>query len=115
MKNHKGGKRAYIRSSKAYYNSVVLTTRIMIGIYDSEGGMSGEFQIEWIDLGKAYAQLQVFEDTWSCLWEFRDLLEKMAEIDGQAIQEPEFCKLLDNLGILDITEYEKGCPKNRIE
>jgi hypothetical protein len=118
MKNHEGGKRAYIRSSKAHYASVLKEKiSVMIGIYYAEGGTSGEFEVEFIELGKGKqlaARLKAFEDSWNALWLFKDLLEKMAEVDEQEIQEPEFCKLLDSLGIIDITEYERGVPKNAL-
>ena len=116
MKNHDGGKRAYIRSSKAYYaSSLKEKVSVMIGIYYAEGGTSGEFEVEFIELRNdkpLAARLKAFDDSWSALWLFKDLLEKMAEIDGQEIQEPEFCQLLDSLGIIEITKYERGVPKN---
>lgn len=118
MKNHDGGKRAYTRSSKAYYASGLKEkVSVMIGIYYAEGGTSGEFEFEFIEIRKnkpLAARLKAFEDSWSALWQFKDLLEKMAEIDDQEIQEPEFCQLLDGLGIIDITEYERGIPKNSL-
>jgi hypothetical protein len=118
MKNHEGGKRAYIRSSKAYYKSVLKgDVSVAIGIYYAEGGTSGEFEVEFVELIKGKplaARLKVFEDSWNALSLFKDLLEKMAEIDGQEIQEAEFCQLLDSLGIIDITQYEMDVPKNAL-
>lgn len=117
MNTHEGCKRAYIRSSKAYYAQFLPreTEKVMVGMYHPEGGTSGEFQFEWVILnGKGCARLKAFEDSWSALWLFKDLLEKMSEIDSEEIQEPEFCQLLDSLGIVDITEYQKGRPKNAL-
>jgi hypothetical protein len=119
MKNHEGGKREYIRNSKAYYaRTLNEPVSITIGIYYAEGGTSGEFEIEFIEIGnssKLTARLKVFEDSWSALLLFTDLLEKMAEIDGEEIQEPEFCKLLDSLGIVDATKYENKNVNNVLE
>lgn len=115
MTNHDGCKRAYIRSSKAHYSAYLPkeNIRVMVGMYHPEGGTSGEFEFEWVILnGKGCARLKAFEDSWSALWLFKDLLEKMSEIDSEEIQEPEFCQLLDSLGVIDITEYEKGVQKN---
>lgn len=116
MKDHKGSKRAYVRSSKAFYAKVLgKKISIMIGMYHPDGGTSGEFEIEWVDLGESKglcARLKCFDDAWDALAQFKDLLEKMAELDESAIQEPEFCKVLDELGIIDITEYEQGVKKN---
>ena len=39
---------------------------------------------------------------------------KSAEIDEQNIQEPEFCKILNELGIIDITEYKQGVQANSL-
>lgn len=119
MKNHKGGKRAYIRNSKAYYASLLDKERVsvMVGIYYAEGGTTGEFEVEFVQIQKnkpLAARLKAFEDSWSALWLFNDLLKKMAEIDGQDIQEPEFCQLLDSLGIIDITEYERDNKHNKL-
>lgn len=111
---NEGCKRAYIRSSKVHYAqfSPRETEKVMVGMYHPEGGTSGEFEFEWV--GKGCARLKAFEDSWSALWLFKDLLEKMSEIDSEKIQEPEFCQLLDSLGIIDITEYEQGRPKNAL-
>jgi len=62
--------------------------------------------------GPLTPRLKAFDDSWSALWLFKDLLEKISKIDGQDIQESEFCELLDSLGVIDITEYERGIPKN---
>lgn len=116
---HKGGSRAYIRSSKAYYAKLLNEPiSIMIGIYYPDGGTTGEFEIKFIELLKNHplsAQLKAFEDSWNVLYLFSDLLEKMSEISGQEIQEPEFCEILDSLGIIDITEYELGVRKNKLK
>lgn len=110
-------KRAYIRSSKAFYATHFPSDNIqvMVGLYHPEGGTCGEFEFEWVPLSSGtHARLNVFEDSWDALWQFQDLLEKMGEIDDTDIQEPEFCELLDSLGIIDITEYERGIPKNKL-
>jgi hypothetical protein len=110
-KKHKGCTRCYIRTSKSYYAKSLPkeNLRVIVGMYDLDGGgTSGEFEFEWVLMNnKGIAKLNAFEDSWSSLWQFKDLLEKMNEIDNQEIQEPEFCKLLDSLGILDNTEYLK--------
>lgn len=117
MRDHNNDKRAYIRSSKAWYSKALKeeSISVSVGMYHPNGGTSGEFQFEWVPLGdKLFAELKACDDGWSALWQFKDLLEKMAEIDDQEIQEQEFCELLDSLGIIDITEYERGVPKNKL-
>ena len=115
MAKHEGCKRAYTRSSKAWY-SHVLEGRIdvSIGMYHPEGGTSGEFMVEWVSLGDnrpTNARLKSFDDSWNALWLFKDLLQIMSGLDDQNIQEPEFCEILESLGIIDITEYEHGKSK----
>jgi hypothetical protein len=118
MRDHKGCKRAYIRSSKAFYAKTLPTEtiKVMVGMYHPEGGTSGEFEFEWVDLGSSglCVRLKCFDDAWDALAQFKDLLRKMAEIDEQNIQESEFCKILDKLGIIDITEYEQGVLANSL-
>lgn len=118
MKDHEGCKRAYIRSSKAFYAKTFPNEKInvVIGMYHPDGGTSGAFEVEWVDLGshELCARLKCFDDAWDALAQFKDLLHKMAELDDQNIQEPEFCSVLDELGIIDITEYEQGVKANAL-
>lgn len=108
------GRRAYIRPNKAHYAHILKPDDISVtvGIYHPDGGTSGEFTVRWIDLpNKLCTKLEAFEDSWLVLYKhFQDLLAKMSEVDGKEIQEPAFCRLLDDLGIVDITEYERGKP-----
>jgi hypothetical protein len=118
MRDHSECKRAYIRSSKAFYSKLLprKTVKVMVGMYHPEGGTSGEFEFEWIDLGmpKLCVRLKCFDDAWDSLLQFKDLLHKMAELDDKNIEEPEFCKVLDELGIIDITQYEQGVRANSL-
>lgn len=113
MRNHDGCKRGYVRSSRTWYaKNRNENISVLVGMYHPDGGTSGEFVFEWIPLsGKLCCQLSSFEDSWSALLKFGDLLNEMGKIDSQLIQEPEFCQLLDSLGIIDITEYEQNKPK----
>lgn len=108
MENHEGNIRGYIRCSKAYYAELHGNTiEVTVGMYAPDGGTSGEFMFEWVDLsGVLYPRLKAFDDSWSALWMFQDLLQAMSGIDDEGIQEPEFCQLLDSLGISDMTKYK---------
>lgn len=116
MKDHSECKRAYIRSSKAYYSRVLDgKIQVMIGMYCPDGGTTGEFEFEWIDIGLSHLvmRLKCFNDSFGALGKFSDLLKKLESLDNEEsesyskIQEPEFCKILDNLGIVDITKYNQ--------
>jgi|GEM_PF-2977409 hypothetical protein len=107
MKDHTGCIRAYSRASKTYYANKNDRLRVDFGMYMPGDGSSGECAMEWIDLnGTLCARLKAFEDSWSALSLFTDLIQEMGKVDGNEIQEPEFCKMLDKCGFKDITEYE---------
>lgn len=108
MKKHEGSIRGYHRSSKAWYSKANYRDRVSVslGMYPPDGGTTGEMQMEWQELsGKQCAILKTFEDSWNVLALFTDLIQKMGEVDGQLIQEEDFCKLLDECGFKDLTAY----------
>ena len=107
--NHEGCIRGYHRSSKAWYAEALGKKRIAVnfGMFHPEGGTSGEMSIEWVDLnGKQIPRLKCFEDAWSALALFTDLIQEMGKVDNMEIQEKEFCNMLDSCGFKDLTEYE---------
>lgn len=112
MKNQKfeGAIRGYHRYSKAWYAQIG-KIEVQIVLYapfvdGKQDGCFGEFCIEWITIGrKLTPRLRCFDDAWAALLEFSDLLEEMANVDGEDISEDAFCKILDRLGIEDMTNY----------
>lgn len=105
MTSHKGCKRAYKVNQKK--------DKIRVGMYHPDGGTSGELEFEWIDFsGQKRARIKAYDDSWSALSLFKDLIDEMVKVDNEAIQMPEFCAILDRLGIIDITKDENGVPKN---
>ncbi len=111
MKEHTGNFRGFSILSQAYYSTSALnepdiSDEIMIGLYHPEGGTSGEFAIRWVTGlrgGKAVPRLEAFDDSWSALTQFHDLLAAMAEIDNQDTTPEAFAEILKNLGIVDRT------------
>lgn len=118
MKDHSGCKRQFYHLSSAWYANAVLrdskiVDEVMIGFYFSDGGGSGEFAVRWEMLGdKITPRLEVFDDAWSALWEFRDLLERLSEVDDEKITPSDLVKILIDLKIEDATPtvspYYKG-------
>ena len=108
IKNHEGCVKGYHRSSKAWYaKSLDKKVEVNFGMFHPEGGTTGEMSMEWVELsGKQCARLKCFEDAWSALALFTDLIQEMGKIDNMEIQEKEFCNLLDSCGFKDLTEYE---------
>lgn len=117
MKDHSECKRKFIQLSKAWYADANLrgsdiVDEIMVGFYHPGGGTTGEFAIRWTVLGgSSTPMICSFEDSWSALWEFRDLLEKLSELDGDNPSPDEIAELLSSLGIENDTPtnspYEK--------
>jgi hypothetical protein len=108
MKNHEGFIRGYHRNSKAWYAKYVKKNNIEVGfgMYNSDGGTSGEMVMEWVELnGRLCARLKCFQDGWSSLSSFTDLIQKMGEVDSELIQEEDFCKILNECGFTDLTAY----------
>ena len=111
MKDHNGCIRGYHRNSKAYYYRPELFRYIEVtfGMFDPEGGTSGEMTMAWEELnGKQCALLKSFEDSWSALALFTDVVQELGKIDSQLITEVQFCAILDKCGFKDLTKYEQS-------
>lgn len=110
MQDHTDCKRGFTQLSKAWYGKANLTSddiqdEIMIGMYHPEGGTTGEFSITWKELaGEFTPVLKSFEDSWSALWIFKDVLEKLAELDSTNPTADQIATLLESLGIENMTQ-----------
>lgn len=109
---HEGDVRGFYQLSKAWYGpsnlkGLDMLDCITVGFYAPEGGTSGEFEIVWeLVCGKPARILKAFDDGWSALFNFGDMLESMADIDGKDVSPDEFAKLLEELGIKNLTPTE---------
>ena len=102
-------KRTYIRSSLAYYakSANLQVPTVNVNIEGFNGELQGEIEFEWVELGGKWCpRLKVFDDGWAVLSQCKDLLERLEKLNDQSIQEPEFCKMLDELRFTDATEYK---------
>lgn len=89
--------------------------KVIFGFYSPGGGTSGQIYMRWHDLSRPYIEgevhiaprLEVFSDGWHALWQFRDVLEALAELDDVDITPKEFCQLLDEHGFIDATPREE--------
>jgi len=110
MKNHNGDIRGFYHLKESWYAEANFKNRdfideVMLGFYDPKGGTSGEFAIKWHMLNeKEVPCLECFDDAWHALCEFKDVLEKLAELDSLNPTPKEVCQLLLNLGFKDLTE-----------
>ena len=102
-------KRQFIQLSRAWYAGANLRggeviDEITMGFYHKDGGTTGEFTIRWIELsGSETPMLCCFDGSWHAMWQFRDVLEKMAEIDGTNPTPNEICRILVSCGVADNT------------
>jgi hypothetical protein len=109
MKNNQEPVRGFYHLSEAWYGSANLQTanftdEVLFGMYHPEGGTDGEMSVRWSELGsKSVPRLQVFDDAWSMLASFTDLLAAMGKHDNECITPKAFCALLLGLGFQDLT------------
>lgn len=109
MKNHDGMIRGFHWYNKAWYaESNGNGIEVGFGLYDpNDGGTTGEMSVKWIVLdNKLTPKLCSFDDSWSALNTFSDLLEKMAEADSEDITDSQFVQMLLECGFKDLTKYE---------
>jgi hypothetical protein len=78
---------------------------INLGFYDDDGGTTGEFCFRWVMLGnKPVPKIVAFDDSWDALWQFRDVLEKLAVLDDTNPTPGTIRSLLTSLGVEDTTK-----------
>lgn len=67
----------------------------------------GEIAMRWIPLtGKMVPQIQAFDDSWKVLACFSDLIDKLAEFDGENITPDKFIEILESLGFINTDSYK---------
>ena len=114
MGRHDGAYRGFMQLSKAWYADANLRganyrDEVMFGFYYEDGGTSGEMGVRWVDIGSEKHLtpiLRVYDDAWDALNECKDVIEKMAEVDGDDISPEQFCDILLSCGFKDLTPLE---------
>lgn len=110
---HAGDVRAFVILSQAWYGGSSLPPKyestghdeITMGFYCPDGGTSGEFTIAWAPLGdRLVPRLKAFDDSWSALALFSDVVQKLAEIDGTNPSVEQVADILKSCGVVDKTE-----------
>lgn len=112
-RDHEGDIKGFTHLSRAWYGKANLPGRnyedeVIFGFYAPEGGTSGEMGMRWVALTPPTAtpQLQVFCDGWSALGHFKDVIDRLAEVDSQDITPSQFCQILTECGFTDQTPEE---------
>lgn len=108
MKKHIDCIRGYHRYNKSWYAQPNEKITVGFGLYHKDGGTSGEMSMAWYELGKDLcARLESFEDSWSVLSTFPDLIEELSKVDSGLIQEEDFVEILNKCGFKDLTQYKR--------
>ena len=117
MRDHEGCKREFIIESEAWYHFATgfrdnITDEISLGLTYDDDSTTGEMRVRWHKLEynePPAARLEAFCDSWSALWQFRDVLEAMAEMDngGDGPTPQEFAEMLLAHGFVDATPRQE--------
>ena len=111
-KNNLTGKRQFIHLKEAWYSESVLRCagymdEVSFGLYDDDGGTSGEMSFRWYSLGwnKPLApKLECFDDAFKVLGSFNDVIEQLASMDHTKSMTPqEFMEILKFHDFKDVT------------
>lgn len=107
MKDYTDCRRGFHRSNKAWYGDIVEGWEIIFGMYHKDGSTSGSMSMTWNDLGSGmFPLLKVYDDAWSVLALFDDLILRLGEVDSENITEKQFAGILLECDFEDLTEYE---------
>lgn len=111
MKDHEGDVKQYIIHSESWYAEASpregISEEVVFGFYSPTGGCSGEIFMRWHPLGGSPTpRLECYDDGWHALAQFKDVIDAMAEVDGECITPKQFCELLDKCGFMDATQRE---------
>jgi hypothetical protein len=103
----------YIRgfhwSSRAWYakaNKLILP-EVTFGMYEENGeDCCAEMVMRWHDLGNTITpRLECFEDAWSVLNSFNDLILALSMYTGKNISDETFVSILKMHNFKDLTKY----------
>lgn len=80
---------------------------VMFALHSPGGGVTGEIAMRWTRLsGRMVPQPQSFDDSWRVLSCFTDLIDKLADVDGENITPDEFIDILESLGFINTDSYK---------
>ena len=108
--------RGFYWSSKAWYADTINRNDIMFGNYGEDDDPYGEMCMVWDTLDfENVPQLQVYNDAWAVLNEYKDVLEELAKVDNKNITEEEFIGILLKCGFKDLTPYESPYKEDKLK
>lgn len=115
MNKHEGTQKGFVHHASAWYANrvklpVYVVDQITFGYYTPDGGTTGEMVMTWYRLGvnEVAPKLEVFNDAWSALATFADLIAALGQRDDQPTTPEQFCDLLREHGFVDLTQRKNG-------
>lgn len=109
-RDHNDCERGYCVHTDAWWKRHTDDSRpeVEFGMYDPEGDVSGVASVVWETLdGKEIPKLECFDDGWSALSLFPDLIQEMGKVDSDNITPDDFIDLLERLNFQEHTEIKK--------
>jgi hypothetical protein len=115
MSKHEGCTRRFAILSQAWHANANLTPEqrrngedeITIGLYLPDGSSSGEFRIQWKPcVNRVAPTLRAWEDSWSALANFSDVIQKLGELDSTNPSVQSVAEVLKSCGVTDNTPRE---------
>lgn len=107
-RDHTGCIRGFHQNSRAWYRGVLhdeSVDKFMFGMYAPGGGTTGEMSVTFAKLaGRVVPRLGCFDDGWSTLATFTDLIARMGAVDDKNITPEDFRKMLLECGFTDLTK-----------
>lgn len=116
-RDHTGCIRGFHQVSRAWYalfrrnhkHELVLedgsVDRFNFGMYHRDGGTTGEMQMVFEELVvRVVPRLKCYDDGWSALASFTDLIARMGEVDNDNITPDQFREMLLECGFADLTK-----------
>ena len=102
-------KKHFYCSNLAWYADAnkINKPEIMIGYFNPDLMIDGEFSIKWIDLGnESVPRLEAFNDSWKALFGMPELISALAKIDHRKYTQQQIMDILLSLGYEDHTAYQ---------
>jgi hypothetical protein len=92
--------------NRAWYAQPLQQPELMIGLYHSDGGTSGEFAIKWHDLSPYHnaPRLEIFDDAWQVFFAMPELAF-LAKLRESRRTQDDIIEFLLRAGFQDLTAY----------
>ncbi|OPX83763.1 MAG: hypothetical protein A4E53_04365 [Pelotomaculum sp. PtaB.Bin104] len=111
MKGHTGDIKGYLHLSRRNVETALKSQnyvdKISFGYFDNDGIPIAEMTIKWHNIGtidKPIAKLEVYENAFYLLEQFKDLINLLAKVDSEEYIQPKvFCKKLTEFGFKNLS------------